>query len=245
MSLEASYERVFRLDSSSFQLRLDVIDVLADIRPSARIIVEKGAEARKCVETLLFEHLEICVGSSCLISPGILQFADHHCISDQGKQCNFVRLYVSKERGRAEATKAADELAQDSALGAELGYPGCCIHAVRKRGAVPKILESLRLYSAGGRYDPYAWPVAHLYDAGLIPHFPCSMSCQDTHRIAQARLRLMISVDSIYQTQFWRRFASLNTMVYPAEVDAYPWNRQKELGSYTPLAPLYRLEVAV
>jgi hypothetical protein len=243
MSLETACKRILQLERSSFQLKLDIIDVLADIRPVARIIVERGAEVAVCASVLLDENLEVTVGGSCQINSGMLGFVDNHVVADPTDRSDFVRLYISKERPRSERARIADESALDQALGGELGYPICCITAVNQRGIVPGILDSLGLYSECGLYDPFAWPAAHLFDAGLIPHFPCSMHCRQTHLFAQKRLTILSAVDSRYQTQYWRKFVRLNTMAYPAEAAAYPRQPDALMGSYTPLLPVHRREL--
>lgn len=243
MSLEAACERVLQLKLSSFQLKLDIIDVLANIRPAARIIVKKGDEAVDCARVLLNENLEISVGASCQMIPGNLGFTDHQTAGDTADRADFVRLYVSKQRSSSDRAKDADELAMDQDLGRELGYPICCVRAVERWGSVPGILDSLTRYSEGGLYDPLAWPAAHLFDGGLVAHFPCSMRCQHTHLLARNRLKILDEIDSRFQTRFWHRFVKLNTMPYPADAAAYPWEPGAGMGSYTPLLPVHRHEL--
>jgi hypothetical protein len=243
MSLEAACERVLQLRLSSFQLKLDIIDVLANIRPVARIIVRKRDEAADCARVLLQENLEISVGASCQMIPGNLGFVDHQTAVGASDRSDFVRLYVSKQRSKCDSAKKADELAMDLDLGRELGYPICCVKAVERSGSVPSILDSLARYSEGGLYDPLAWPAAHLFDGGLIAHFPCSMRCQQTHLLAQKRLKTLDAIDSRFQTRFWYRFVELNTMPYPADAAAYPWEPGADMASYTPLLPVHRHEL--
>lgn len=235
--------RILNLDSSSFQVRLDIIDVLADIRPVARIIVHRGMEATNCARALLSESLDVSVGSACELTPGPLGFTDDRRSVSEADRAEFIRLYVSKRRCLADTAKAADDAANDSALGTALGYPDCCVAAVGAWGSVPRILESLTLYSEDGYYDPFAWPAAHLYDAGLVPHFPCSMRCAETHRIAKARLAILRTADNTQRTQFWRRFVGFNTMQYAKEAEAYPRPPWSDLGSFTPLLPVMRQEL--
>lgn len=242
MSIENSLTNILSISSSSLQLRMDVVDVLADIRPVARVIVRKGEEAAQCAEYLYEEKLAICVGGSFSTEINGLGFVDHCSNLSEGQ--SFVRLYVSKQRKLAELARESDERADDVSLGHALGYPDCCIHAVKQRGAVPKILESLDLYSCDGFYNPYAWPAANLLDASLIPHFPCSMNCLASQRIAKSRIGILRELNEANCQILVARLINYNSMIYPANKESYPWDPYIDPHPSPSISPLFDLRVS-
>ena len=110
MQFNQSLNKLFDLADSSMQLKLDVLDIVAGIRPVARIILEKNLEANHCVPLLLELNLAVCVGRTCSMKRGLTNFIDYDVdINDNGTQ-DFVILYISKEKKLANEARESDNL---------------------------------------------------------------------------------------------------------------------------------------
>lgn len=184
--------RDFLNDSSlPLQLRLDCLDVVASIRPAARILVQLGNEAEKVCAALLSMGVAISVAKGVKRQPKPTNVTVHDWFDHNefgAELVDMAVLYVAKDQARADRARSADETKDDVLFGETLGYPSCCIEWVRHRGRVPEIRECLALYAENNEYDPFPWPGAMLVDAPLTPHYPCSTSCTSSAAIAGKRV---------------------------------------------------------
>ncbi len=225
------------------QLKLDVLDIVTGVRPAARIILEKNSEVHHCIPILLELDLSIRVGGTCLMKKSPTNFVDHYVNINDNETPEFVILYISKEKNLSHEASEADAFVRDADLGKILGYPDCCIEFVIKRGSVPSIEESFSLYSSNSSYNPLSWPVAHLFDAGLVPHFPCSMQCKRTHSLTQARL--VVLRDEIQDCRHIDKIIHFNSILYPKKIQQINDGSYKKSLSHKLLAPIVNLKELV
>lgn len=68
------------------------------------------------------------------------------------------------------------------------------------------------LYSARGDYDPLCWPGAMALDQSLLTHYPCTVSCTLSRRMAAFRWRYILDsncesvidqVRNAHETSYW------------------------------------------
>jgi hypothetical protein len=200
--------------SLPLQLRLDCLDVMASIRPAARILVQVGAEAEKVCTALLNSGIAISVAKGVKRQPTSKQITVHDWFdqSEPGEDfLDMAVLYVAKDQDTADSVRSADETKDDVLFGKALGYPSCCVEWVNKRGSVPEIRECFALYAQGSIYDPLVWPGAMLLDAPLTPHNPCSKDCGQSKQIALSRLR---ELERINASQILRSLTLARALVY-------------------------------
>lgn len=186
-------KNILNVRSLSTQIRLDILDVVESIRPGARIIVRPGAETSIAAELILSYGLAISVGSGMARIPLTNEAFSDHFSSKQDTFEKMAVFYLAGTKSMADALRTADESSDDSKFGLLLGYPNCCIEFVKVRRSVPKLAETVSLYSHLGKYDPLIWPASAVLDGALVPHFPCSNSCVHTKAIAKKRWNLIIS----------------------------------------------------
>jgi hypothetical protein len=174
--------------SLPLQARLDVADVMCGLRPAARVLIpaigHRDVELSALVETGL--AIAVARGMKWQARRSSIGCVDWSAAASSETD-PFVVLYVGRDETAASSARTADEGADDSAFGETLGYPSCCTEWVCRRGAVPALAESFKLYAPDGHYACYAWPASMAVDAPLTPHFPCSRSCAPSQRLALGR----------------------------------------------------------
>lgn len=180
-------ERTLRL-----QTRLDLLDILMDWRPAARLLLPRGGGAETAARICVAVGLVPIVDPSMVWQPRASAsnpYVDQivQPTGDDGAEA-LIALFVARTHDAARTALQADHSADDERLGMALGYPACCISFVKKRSGVPTLAESLHLYSGPGEFDPLIWPAAALNDAALLPHYPCGIECSASRALAARRL---------------------------------------------------------
>lgn len=186
-----AYKNILNVSGLSNQIRLDILDVVESIRPGARIIVRPGEETNIAARLILSCGLAISVGRGMARIPLTNEAFSDHFSKEQDTFERMAVFYVAGTKSNADALRTADESSEDSKFGLLLGYPKCCIEFVKVRGAVPKLSDTISLYSHLGKYDPLIWPASAVLDGSLVPHFPCSKFCVHTKAIAKKRWNLI------------------------------------------------------
>ena len=205
-----AYKNILNVRGLSTKIRLDILDVVESIRPGARVIVRPGAETSIAAELILSYGLAISVGRGMARIPLVNEaFADHFS-NEQDTSEKMAVFYLAGTQSMADALRTVDESSEDSKFGLLLGYPKCCIEFVKLRQAVPKLSETVSLYSHLGKYDPLIWPASAVLDGALVPHFPCSNYCVHSKTIARKRWNL-INNGSL---ELAARIASANSKLY-------------------------------
>ncbi len=238
--INSALNKLFELPYSSLQTKLDILDVVTGIRPAARLILHKKIESAQCIPLLLDLQLSISVGAACGLKQTAFNYIDNSNQDEDTQLHNFVRIYISTTKSQSEGAKQADFAISDADLGAQLGYPSCCIKFVIQRKSVPTVRESPSLYSLNGYYNPMAWPVAGLFDAGIVPHFPCSMSCNASHALAQSRLDAVR--DEIQNGQYLKSLIHYNSIPYSKCISDMVKGSKKMIDSSNLLMPQYLLK---
>lgn len=188
----------------TLQLRLDVLDVMFDIRPASRILVRVQNEAEEVCADIINAGLSISVGRGIKWQKKSTGLTCHDWFEDNIGGEDFepmAILYLSTSESIANDTRSADETRDDKVFGKVLGYPDCCVDWVINRGKVPELAECINLYTKDGLYDPLIWPGAMAVDAPLTPHYPCSIQCKKSQDIALKRIAVLKYLDSIFLLQ--------------------------------------------
>lgn len=181
-------------DRLPLQLRLDVLDVVFDLRPAARIMARVEGEVEGLCRELLELRCFISVGKGVRWQRKSHGIACHDWFEDHGpddKLEAMTLLYIGRTETSSIRAREADETRDDNVFARALGYPQCCIDWVAGRRRVPELAECFDLYTRDGLYDPLLWPGAMALDAQLTPHYPCSVECADSLKITRARLELL------------------------------------------------------
>ncbi len=105
-------------------------------------------------------------------------------------------VYISKSKEKAEQAKKAEAESNHKELGKLLGYPDCCINFFEKNFPIESkkkndyVLASLK--NSKGFIFPFYNNVAirHL-DLSLLSHFPCSLNCEESIKIAKNNLKII------------------------------------------------------
>ncbi len=205
-----SYKNILNVLGLSNQIRLDILDVVESIRPGARIIVRPGGETNIAAELILSYGLAISVGRGMARIPSTNEAFSDYFSKEQDIFERMAVFYLARTKSTADALRTADESLEDSKFGLLLGYPKCCIEFIKVRGGVPKLSDTISLYSHLGKYDPLIWPASAVLDGALVPHFPCSKFCVHTKAIAKKRWNL-ISNGSL---ELAAHIASVNSKLY-------------------------------
>ncbi len=205
-----SYKNILNVLGLSNQIRLDILDVVESIRPGARIIVRPGEETNIAAELILSYGLAISVGRGMARIPSTNEAFSDYFSKEQDIFERMAVFYLARTKSMADALRTADESSEDSKFGLLLGYPKCCIEFIKVRGGVPKLSDTISLYSHLGKYDPLIWPASAVLDGALVPHFPCSKFCVHTKAIAKKRWNL-ISNGSL---ELAAHIASVNSKLY-------------------------------
>lgn len=206
----AAYKNILNVRGLSIQIRLDILDVVESIRPGARVIVRPGPEATIAAELILSYGLAISVGRGMANIPLVSEAFSDHFAKEQDAFEKMAVFYLAGTQSMADALRTADESSEDSKFGLLLGYPKCCIEFVKLRRGVPKLYETISLYSHLGKYDPLIWPASAVLDGALVPHFPCSKFCVHSKAIAKKRWNL-VSDGSV---ELATHIASANSKLY-------------------------------
>ncbi len=181
------------------QTRLDTIDVALGWRPAARVLIPIYGEIEAFAAKVLESGCMISVGRGVKLQRRVsatqcIDWFESLPVAGGTHGLGLERmsiLYIGRSETEAEQARAADESGDDESFGRALGYPRCCMSFVRNRSRVPSIAECFELYASDGFYEPWTWPCTLQFDAGLIPHFPCSSSCGDSRILAEQRWNLL------------------------------------------------------
>ena len=159
---------LLELSDLTLQIRCDIADVLAGIRPTARLMLRPGAEAETCVNAIIRAGLAVAVGRGIKWQPRRDQLGVVDWMGESPDLRNeaekFIVLYTAFTQKSAEESRAADETCDDTKFGRALGYPPCCVKFVNDRGRVPEHKDVFELYAHQGSYDPLCWPGAMAFD---------------------------------------------------------------------------------
>jgi hypothetical protein len=156
----------------------------AGLRPAVRILAvdDRIGATVKAIEAV---GLQVAIGfdgvRSCPVAgrSGYSEWAERGPLRGSDRE-RARYLYAGRERKHLERLRRADELTDDEATGAMLGYPSCCVRQFASLRAAAGIAPSdpvLQCYRDDGPI-PWQLNVSLLcYDAALILYVPCREHC--------------------------------------------------------------------
>ncbi|BAU55657.1 hypothetical protein [Mucilaginibacter gotjawali] len=116
-----------------------------------------------------------------------------YCSDAEKTAMRFV--YVHKSKAVCETAKKFDASDNDVNIGLCLSYPKCCIEAYRdwqitneEIDPISIIVDSFPFLGQVNTYD-FPNPFSRYFSAGLFSHFPCSLACLETTKIAKQSLQ--------------------------------------------------------
>ncbi len=200
----------------TLQVRCDMADVVTSLRPTARLLLRPGLEVDTCARAIVRAGLFVAVGRGVKWQArreqvGVVDWMGEE-IPRHGKAEKFIVFYVGLTQSLADKSRAADETRDDTEFGLALGYPSCCVKFVSDRGRVPEHKDVFMLYAPQGRFEPFCWPGAMTLDRSLLIHYPCSISCVASRKMAESRWRyirdsgcesVIVQVRSAHDQTYW------------------------------------------
>jgi len=184
-------KKVFELNNSTLQIKLDILDVYLEYRKGARIICRLDSEVESIVKIILDMNIKVSVGKGLVFqkkgSNNVVDFFENDTLNTE----KLIPLYISLNDNYANSLREADESKEDFKFGAMLDYPTCCIRKVVEAGKVPSIIEAFHYLQENEKFNVWTWPVAMIGDASLLVHYPCTSKCKESIDIAQKHFHLI------------------------------------------------------
>lgn len=183
--------KVLEINTTTLQIKLDILDVYLEYRKGARIICKLDFQIESIVKILLDMNIKISVGKGLVFQKkglnNVVDFFENDTLDAE----KLIPLYISLNNDYATSLREADESRDDIKFGTMLDYPSCCIKKVAVAGNVPSIIEAFHYLQENKRYNVWAWPVAMIGDASLLVHYPCSTKCKESMDIAKKHFQLI------------------------------------------------------
>ncbi len=188
----------------SLNQSLDVLYVIADIKPVARVSLHSNQ---------LSTVIEFCKLNKLLMDNApykilIDKAGDKANYSEKGTRIKLEDprpakyfLYISKDEFLAKQANAFECKNDHYNLGVSLGYPECCARFFAENyDEVSKknndyTLPALRR-SEGNIFQFFTNICARFFDMQLISHFPCSFNCHGSQELGRKHLNVLGGVNS-------------------------------------------------
>ena len=182
---------VFEINSTTLQIKLDILDVYLGYRKGARIICRLESQVESIVKVLLDMNIKVSVGKGLVFQKKGLNNVVDFFENDNLDAEKLIPIYISLNDDYANLLREADESRDDIKFGTMLDYPACCIKKVAEDGHVPTIIEAFHYLQENQKYNVWTWPVAMIGDASLLVHYPCSSKCGESMDIAKKHFQLI------------------------------------------------------
>ncbi len=176
---------------------LEVLYLLEDVKPAARIMV-KEEEKNKILGFFKENNLNYAVSDF-----KVLKQDKEECYSDKGvkvpiwsEEKGYFFVYVSKDRDKADMAKELEKKGRHKELGVLLGYPECCAGFFERHyeeGSKKNndfTLASLKA-SEGFQFPFYTNIASRHFDVALLSHFPCRFNCEKSIELAKRHLEIV------------------------------------------------------
>lgn len=184
-------KKVFELNDTTLQIKLDILDVYLEYRKGARIICRLDSEVESIVKIILDMNIKVSVGKGLVFqkkgSNNVVDFFENDSLNTE----KLIPLYISLNDDYANSLREADESKDDFKFGKMLDYPTCCIKKVAEAGKVPSIIEAFHYLQENQKYNVWTWPIAMIGDASLLVHYPCSSQCEESIDLAKKHFELI------------------------------------------------------
>ena len=182
---------VLEINSTTLQIKLDILDVYLGYRKGARIICRLESQVESIVKALLDMNIKVSVGKGLVFQKiglnNVVDFFENDTLDAE----KLIPIYISLNDDYANLLREADESRDDIKFGTMLDYPACCIKKVAEAGNVPSIIEAFHYLQENMKYNVWTWPVAMIGDASLLVHYPCSSKCRESMDIAKKHFQLI------------------------------------------------------
>ena len=183
--------KVLAINTTTLQIKLDILDVYLGYRKGARIICRLDSQVESIVKILLEMNIKVSVGKGLVFQKkglnNVVDFFENDTLDAE----KLIPLYISLNDDYANSLREADESRDDIKFGTMLDYPVCCIKKVAESGNVPSIIEAFHYLQENKRYNVWTWPIAMIGDASLLVHYPCSTKCKESMDISKKHFQLI------------------------------------------------------
>ncbi len=176
---------------------LEILYILEDIKPAARLMVREGDE-----EGMFGFFKEKGLNYSASDFKVVKQEKDK-AYSDRGikvaidsEEKGHFFVYVSKDKELAERAKTLERENRHREFGILLGYPECCAEFFEEHYKEESkkqndfTLASLK-NSDGFQFPFYTNIGARHFDIALLNHFPCNLNCEHSIELAKKHLEII------------------------------------------------------
>lgn len=174
----------------------EIILVYEGVKPSCRIYVSDSSLKKLkdfCKKTGLFlesSHFKL-FGSSDKGKGGFSDRRKRVPLNHRGLIC----YYISKTKKQTEKAKRYEDIGNHKEFGKILGYPDCCIKSFKtkslenkKYGFVFRVLKETREEPPYSFYNNF---ISQYFGFSLLSHFPCSLNCKKSTRLAEKYFRAL------------------------------------------------------
>ena len=176
---------------------LEILYVLEDVKPTARIMVNED-EKDKVFNFFKEKELNYAISDFKVVK----QDKDK-AYSDKGVKVpadsdekGYFFVYVSKDIENAKKAKKAENENNHKGLGILLGYPECCTeffeNNFEEESKKQNDFTLAALKNSNGFEFPYYTNIASRhFDLTLLNHFPCSFNCKHSIELAKKNLEVI------------------------------------------------------
>ena len=185
---------------------LDVLYVMEDIKPCARILVHEDSLGNAAA--FLKEKNIFCEISEFKVIKKNLQsefYSDKSIkVPKNSEEKGHLMLYLSKNKETAQNAKITEEKMLHKDLGLILGYPKCCCDFFEKNFDAQNTDLTLKaLQNSDGYEFPFYTNIAmrHL-DFSLLSHFPHDFGCKESIEIAKRNLKIIEKYSQDFHSMF-------------------------------------------
>lgn len=228
--------KVFEINTTTIQIKLDILDVYLGYRKGARIICKLDSEVESIVKILLDINIKVAVGKGLVFQKKGLNNVVDFFENDTLEADKLIPLYISLNDEYANSLREADESKDDIKFGTMLDYPICCIKKVAEVGNVPSIIEAFHYLQENRKYNVWTWPIAMIGDASLLVHYPCSSKCKESIDLAKKHFELICKYAP---KNIVDRVEKYHSSLYSLNNEIICINKNK--GDVSPLNKLYEI----
>ena len=188
-------KKLYSFDGITNQIKSDILDVYSSIRPSARILFYYNQNIKDFLEFITSNEIKISVSKGYILQKknngNYVDYFANQNLKEKPELEKLFALYISLDENLANDCRTKDESKDDNLFGIALGYPKCCVSFVEKKGKPPTVVESFIKDQVNNMYNPYTWLPSMINDSNLITHFPCSLNCKASEKMAIKRWQII------------------------------------------------------
>ncbi|MBT5022723.1 DUF483 domain-containing protein [Candidatus Woesearchaeota archaeon] len=191
VDFKKAFDILFFLLNSNLSV-LDILYVLNDLKPCCRITLSQD----KLILLKNFcdkNKLELGLSDYKVVPVSNRNFSESYKRVPLNFEINTkgsFHVYISKDQEIIEKAKQFQNEKNSSAFGKLLGYPSCCCNFFSNNESEARLsnMDFTFFYSLSNQffnfYNNYS---LRSFDISLLSHFPCSLDCPNSLRIAKER----------------------------------------------------------